>query len=422
MRCEEVAMTTSVELQERDEAGGSGSQEPRRPESRGLLSPQILRRTSQIAFAAFIVVVTLRHELIGEDGLAIYPEPEAYCPFGGLETLYFYITTGGNTIRHTSVSNVVLAGSVLLVAFLARSAFCGWICPLGFLQEMGARLSGALQRRVPGFRQAVRAVKRHGAPLSALDRPLRLLKYAVLVWAVTGAAVLGVMVFQDYCPWAAVAEIAEPALTFGMVVLIGMLVASFFVSNPWCRYACPLGAIAGLFGRLSPVFLKRKESACKSCGACSKACPMGLPVGTATEIRHPDCTACLECVDACPQKGALELKVGLPAVGAGATRRLNPFIFGGLVLLLFMGPIVTAQATGNWSASRKAPTGASVEELKGSMMLGNVATAYRIPMEEIVDAFNLPPNTPPTATLKDLQSEGLTIAALRNWLTERAEP
>jgi NAD-dependent dihydropyrimidine dehydrogenase PreA subunit len=412
-------MATGMGVQERAEQGRSGPREPRWAGPQGLLSPQLFRRASQITFAAFIVVATLRHELIGEDGLAIYPEPEAYCPFGGLETLYFYVTTGGNTIRHTSVSNVVLAGSILLVAFLARSAFCGWICPLGFLQEMVARMGGALQRRIPGFRQAVGAVKRRGAALSAIDRPLRLLKYGVLMWAVTGAAVLGVMVFKDYCPWAALTEIAGPALTFGMVVLIGMLVASLFVPNPWCRYACPLGAVAGLFGRLSPVFLRRKEAACQRCGACSRACPMGLPVDRATEIRHPDCTACLECVNACPQSEALEVKIGLPAVRVGPARRLNPYVLGGLVLLLFMAPVVTAQATGNWSASRKAPTGASVEELKGAMMLGNVATAYRVPMHEIVRAFDLPPDTPPTATLKDLQSQGLTIPALRSWLTQR---
>ena len=41
---------------------------------------------------------------------------------------------------------------------------------------------------------------------------------------------------------------------------------------------------------------------------------MGLPVATATMIVSQDCTGCLECVEACPRSGALELRAGLPVL------------------------------------------------------------------------------------------------------------
>jgi polyferredoxin len=109
-------------------------------------------------------------------------------------------------------------------------------------------------------------------------------------------------------------NIFEFSFTWGLVVLLLTLVASFFVERPWCRYACPLGAASSLVGKLSPTYLKRQESNCKICKVCSKACPMGLQVHTANKITSADCISCLKCVGACPRNGALEVKVGLPLV------------------------------------------------------------------------------------------------------------
>ena len=42
---------------------------------------------------------------------------------------------------------------------------------------------------------------------------------------------------------------------------------------------------------------------------------MGIDVAKATVITSADCIGCLECVEACPRAGALELRVGLPFGG-----------------------------------------------------------------------------------------------------------
>ena len=282
---------------------------------RALLTHQTLRRLVQLAFAAFIIVISVQHVIIGETSGIITASAEAYCPFGGLETLYKYITSGGSFVSHTHLSNVVLLVAVLLTALLLRSAFCGWICPLGFLQDLISNLSNTLQKRFRGLRHGMASLKKHSARLAVVDRYLRYLKYLVLIWAVGGSAYYGFMVFRDYDPWSALLNVAEFSFTPGVIVLAITLVASFFVERPWCRYACPLGAASGLLGKLSPVYLKREGDACKVCQICTKACPMGLEVHTATTIKSADCVACLECVGACPRSGALEVKIGLPLLG-----------------------------------------------------------------------------------------------------------
>jgi len=282
---------------------------------KALLNSQTFRRISQIGFAAFIAFLVVRNIIVGEDGAIATASAEAYCPFGGLETLYKFITDGGTFVSHTHLSNVVMLIAVLAVALLFRSAFCGWICPLGFIQDLVNKFSVLLQKWFPGIRRRFASLKKKTSRLAVLDRYLRYVKYLVLVWAVGGSAYFGYMVFRDFDPWSTLLSIAEFSFTPGVIVLAATLIASFFIERPWCRYACPLGAISGLIGKFSPVYLKREECACTSCKICSNSCPMGLEIHTATTIKSVDCISCLECVDACPRDGALEVKIGLPLLG-----------------------------------------------------------------------------------------------------------
>ncbi len=107
--------------------------------------------------------------------------------------------------------------------------------------------------------------------------------------------------------------------------------------------------------------------------------------------------------------------------------RVNRVIYGMLVLSLFLGTVYIAQAAGFWSVSGKVnaagekvqPTGANVEEIKGWMKLGDVAGAYKVPVEDIVTAFGLPAWTSPDKAIKELESDTFSPANLRTWLQER---
>ncbi|MHB8960218.1 MAG: 4Fe-4S binding protein [Candidatus Limnocylindrales bacterium] len=274
---------------------------------------QGLRRGIQLAVALYILWAVIDRAVVAAAD-AIGASPEALCPFGGIETLVTFLT-GGFFVAHVHSSNLVLAGAVLLLAFFARGAFCGWICPLGFIQDLVAGVSAMVQRRVPAAFRAMRGLRRRAAPLAILDRPLRLLKYLVLAWAIWGTATFGLMVFRDVDPWIALLDIGRESTGFGLVVLALLLVGALFVDRPWCRYACPLGAANGIVARFSPVRLERSAAACVDCNLCTKSCPMGIDVAKATAITSADCIGCLECVEACPRAGALELHVGLPVGG-----------------------------------------------------------------------------------------------------------
>ena len=281
----------------------SGIRRPRRGFA-ALRGVQGFRRGVQFAVALYVGWVVIDRVVVAAAG-AMGTSPESICPFGGIETIVT-VLTGGAFVPHVHSSNVVLGVAVLLLAFLARGAFCRWICPLGFLQDLAAGLSAFVQRHVPAAFRAIRALHRRAAPLAVLDRPLRFLKYAVLAWAIWGTAAFGVMVFREVDPWIALLTIGQESVGFGMVVLALTLVGALFVDRPWCRYACPLGAANGIVARFSPVRLERSQAACVDCNLCTKSCPMGIDVAKATVITlgRIASAACLECAEACPRAGA----------------------------------------------------------------------------------------------------------------------
>jgi polyferredoxin len=303
--------TTPIPLADRRPARppATGVRRPRRGLA-ALRGVQGFRRLVQLGVGTVIALLIVNRTAAAMSGPGV-TSPEALCPFGGLETFYAWATTGGY-VPHVHGANLVLAAAVLVLAFVARGAFCGWLCPLGFLQDLSAGLSAFTQRHIPAAHRAMRSVRRAAAPLAVLDRPLRLLKYAVLAWALWGAAVFGFMVFRDVDPWIALLDIGRASAGFGLVVLVLTLLGALFVDRPWCRYACPLGAANGIVARFSPVRLERSTSACVDCNLCDRSCPMGLEIAKAKAITSADCIGCLECVEACPRDGALQLRVGSP--------------------------------------------------------------------------------------------------------------
>ena len=110
--------------------------------------------------------------------------------------------------------------------------------------------------------------------------------------------------------------------------------------------------------------------------------------------------------------------------------KINPFVYGVIVLVVFLGVIFGFQGAGIWSTSGKVgasgeriqPSAADVNTIKGWMTLEQVSTTFNAPVAEILSAFNLPADTPASTALKDLESDTFDIPALRTWLQNRQQP
>jgi len=80
-----------------------------------------------------------------------------------------------------------------------------------------------------------------------------------------------------------------------------------FSSRPFCRVACPLGAIYSLFNKHSIFRMIHDPEKCTRCMECHKNCPMGVKF---YESRNDiDCVRCLKCMNESCKFGAISYEI-----------------------------------------------------------------------------------------------------------------
>lgn len=263
--------------------------------------------------------------------------PEAYCPMGGLQALTTFFVRGSLPCSMSMVQivmGIVLAAAVVLFSKL----FCGYICPLGTVQDLLVKL-----RNVIGWK----GIEIENGSIA--DKVLRVIKYALLFWIFYMTATASELFCKNLDPYYAVATGFKGEITLWMsiVTVALVLVCGFFINMFWCKYLCPLGAISnslkfwvwivvlaaayyvlGLVGvnvpwwallaafcvagylleilcgkpKLQVLHIMKNDAKCTHCGICNKHCPYGIDIANCKTgaVNAVDCTLCGECTAVCP--------------------------------------------------------------------------------------------------------------------------
>ncbi len=263
-----------------------------------------IRTAVQIFFFALIALISINHTL-AESGKSIpflsSASLHGLCPFGGVVTIYKYITAGSFVQKiHESAFILMILG--FLLALILGPVFCGWVCPLGSFQEWIAKIGKKIFKRRYN----------HFIPEKA-DKYLRYLRYLVAAWVIFVTARSATLVFANVDPYFALFNFWSSEVAIGGLVVLGVtILLSLFVERPWCKYACPYGALLGIFNLFRIGKLRRNEKTCINCKKCDQVCPMNIKVSEVKVVKNHQCISCLKCTseDACPVANTVGFQIG----------------------------------------------------------------------------------------------------------------
>lgn len=208
-----------------------------------------------------------------------------------------YLIVRGAMEGIVSGSFIVFVCMLLGSVFFGR-AFCGWLCPMGGMQECLFSVNGKVPKQ--GFRNYI--------------------KY--IIWAVWITAVILCFAFRkkeisiDFFYMTdhgiSIAEIYDYVIYYGVIFLI-LIPAVLFGKRVFCHYFCwmapfmVIGTKIRHFFHLLGLHVAAEKERCISCKKCNQNCPMGINVAESVKENRnfgAECIECGSCVDNCP-KGAL---------------------------------------------------------------------------------------------------------------------
>jgi len=260
--------------------------------------------------------------------------PTFACPYNQECPGTCYLISAQHQLHNTWSDLFGFRGKAFLTGFITfillflviNKAWCGYICPLGTIQDWITKLRSLF-----------------GVKYSRYDElsftRLKTIKFVLLFLLVLiplgmSNSLFGLPLlshdlsapFCQICPGRVVTplfigdtsqlfiDFTNPTTmimsTLGILVLALFFVGSYFKKRFFCFF-CPMSALHSLFSPISLLRLNKKGENCTRCGNCSRVCDVGIQA-IAEDIEHKymvkeDCMMCFKCVEACPENDCLEV-------------------------------------------------------------------------------------------------------------------
>lgn len=262
---------------------------------------------------------------------------EAFLPISGLMGTASLVKNGEINTVHPAA--VIIFLTIIVLSFLLRRSFCSWICPIATISESA-------------WKSGFKLFSRNYRLPELLDLLLRSIKYVLLAFFIFFIAIsmspdaLSRFIQSDYH------KIADVRMMnfflhispFALTIIAILVLFSFLLRNPFCRYICPYGAFLGLIAIFSPIRVTRDTERCVSCGVCNQVCPTYIDVMHKTSVASPECIACWRCVSHCRFNQALSMRLVRRYIISGV-------LFAILLILIFWGGTVLGKLNGHWNSS-----------------------------------------------------------------------
>jgi ferredoxin-type protein NapH len=215
----------------------------------------------------------------------------------------------------------------LILGLIFGRAWCSWVCPIGFIQDLFTRLRKYLKLS-------------HYSLSENLKKASVYTKWFFVLYLIIISIGIGlphfflkayqydlILPFCQICPgkqifpmlagrfsaMLKVDTISTLTAVMGYLAIISFVfyvVTTAFIRRMWCRI-CPMSIFLGYLNKISFLTLRKEGKRCTKCGICLRSCPMQVKEvyeeKEKERIDPSDCILCYRCVEMCPEKDALKV-------------------------------------------------------------------------------------------------------------------
>ncbi|HEA25647.1 MAG TPA: quinol dehydrogenase ferredoxin subunit NapH [Ectothiorhodospiraceae bacterium] len=193
--------------------------------------------------------------------------------------------------------STALWGALFVVVFyllVGGRVYCSWVCPVNIITDTASWL-----------RERFGVLASGGFPRNT--------RYWMIALVMLLAAFTGTMAYEVVNP----VPMLHRGIIFGIglswSVIIAIFLFDLFIARKgWCGHICPMGALYGIIGKVSPLRVRAdKRELCDDCLECFVVCPephvikpalKGAPKGIGPVITAGECTNCGRCIDICAEE------------------------------------------------------------------------------------------------------------------------
>jgi ferredoxin-type protein NapF len=211
--------------------------------------------------------------------------------------------------------NLLLSLFILVSALIAGRFFCGYICPLGTLLDLGGKKNREKNHELRKIKYYLLTFLLVASllsfnlahifdPIAFLTRVYTFSIYPFVVFILN----LSVDAFRpaaQYFNFILLSHVSfkEPVFYFNIITII-MFIAIIALNTLsrrfWCRNLCPLGALLGFVARFG-ILKRHVNNNCNNCMKCRDDCPMGAIPEKPQMTAEDECIFCRNCSKICPQ-------------------------------------------------------------------------------------------------------------------------
>lgn len=176
---------------------------------------------------------------------------------------------------------IIMAAAMILFTILGNKIFCGWICPLGCLQEVIFKVSVF--------------IKKFKFPFTITNS----IRFSLFVIFLIVVFSFRINIYNFFNPF----ELFHwQPYAYDLFVISVVILSSLFYYRPFCQFLCPAGLITWPFEHLSFFKIHKNNNRCTSCNKCIKESPCTAINSIMQDHKIiPDCYACGKCIESCPE-------------------------------------------------------------------------------------------------------------------------